>query len=94
MKITSFDSKDVLLYCQTYMTSHSRYSELILMLLYDAQNLVVSGVTLRAVWWLQLRKKGSWQFSAAAVALCCTHNAPLHYLAERQNCLHNMFDII
>ena len=42
--------------------------------------LIVSGVKALA------QEKGSWEFCSAAVGLCWMQYAPVHCLAERQNC--------
>jgi len=52
-------------------------SQLILTLLYDSLSLVINAFSYREYW---RHGSGEVDVSAAAVRLCCTHNAPVHCL--------------
>ena len=69
-----------------YLFIQSCHLQLMLLLLYDSLNITVSVVKLWTVTGAIDQEKGSWEFCTAAVGLCWMQDAPVHCLAERQNC--------
>ena len=88
-KIASFHSNAVLLHCQA---STSRWLNLFSRVTCNSCSCVWLPKS-RSRWSSALdccgaiaQEKGSWEFCSAAVELCWMQDAPVHCLAERQNC--------